>query len=262
MVCQERLSWLAAEDLTIRKTLKERLFHAGVPKIEIERAGQNMRVIIYTARPGIIIGKKGAEVEKLRKDLKDMTKKEVSIDIKKSENLKWTHSLLRNVASSSKAVLQASDEKIYSFRYAIWYPGVKIACSGRLAGAEIAARMVQGGKSPAPYIQGWYQLWIRKSKDHIRHHRVKVWMYQGDILPKADPRNIGDTMLMPKKVKFRKMQKGRMNGRLIAVLRYRLRVRLKALEPDGFQASRLRQQELRLPVMPRGLQGMDQNFSG
>ena len=70
------------EDLTIRKTLKERLFHAGVPKIEIERAGQNMRIIIYTARPGIIIGKKGAEVEKLRKDLKDMTNKEVAIDIK------------------------------------------------------------------------------------------------------------------------------------------------------------------------------------
>jgi small subunit ribosomal protein S3 len=70
------------EDIEMRRTLKERLFHAGVPKIEIERAGQNIRVIIYTARPGIIIGKKGIEVEKLRKDLKMMTGKEVAIDIK------------------------------------------------------------------------------------------------------------------------------------------------------------------------------------
>jgi small subunit ribosomal protein S3 len=62
--------------------LKNRLFHAGVSKIEIERAGQNMRVAIHTARPGIIIGKKGAEVEKLRKDLQLMTGRDISIDIK------------------------------------------------------------------------------------------------------------------------------------------------------------------------------------
>ena len=70
------------EDISVRRALKEKLFHAGVPKIEIERAGQNMRVIIHTARPGIIIGKKGSEVEKLRKELKEMTGKEISIDIK------------------------------------------------------------------------------------------------------------------------------------------------------------------------------------
>jgi small subunit ribosomal protein S3 len=70
------------EDITMRRALKEKLYHAGVPKIEIERAGQNLRVIIHTARPGIIIGKKGSEVEKLRKELKEMTGKEISIDIK------------------------------------------------------------------------------------------------------------------------------------------------------------------------------------
>ncbi|MFA4830213.1 MAG: 30S ribosomal protein S3, partial [Thermodesulfovibrionales bacterium] len=70
------------EDITIRKIIKGRLFHAGIAKVEIERAGQKARIIIHTARPGIIIGKKGIEVEKLRKELETMTGKQVAIDIK------------------------------------------------------------------------------------------------------------------------------------------------------------------------------------
>jgi small subunit ribosomal protein S3 len=70
------------EDIAIKKEIKEKLFHAGVSKIEIERAGQKIRVIIYTARPGIIIGKKGSEVEKLRKDIELMSGKQAMVDIK------------------------------------------------------------------------------------------------------------------------------------------------------------------------------------
>jgi len=70
------------EDLKIREKIKEKLFHAGVSRIEIERAGQKIRLIIHTARPGIIIGKKGAEVEKLRKDLELITGKQATVDIK------------------------------------------------------------------------------------------------------------------------------------------------------------------------------------
>lgn len=73
---------LLHEDLNIRKLIKENLFHAGVSKVEIERAGQKIRVVIHTARPGIIIGKKGAEVDKLKKDLEQFTGKQLSIDIK------------------------------------------------------------------------------------------------------------------------------------------------------------------------------------
>jgi len=70
------------EDINIRKDIKAKLYHAGVSRIEIERAGQKIRVIIHTARPGIIIGKKGSEVEKLRKDIELLSGKQVSVDIK------------------------------------------------------------------------------------------------------------------------------------------------------------------------------------
>ena len=73
---------LLHEDLGIQKYIKGNLFHAGVPKVEIERAGQKIRVIIHTARPGIIIGKRGAEVDKLKKTLEEITGKKVAIDIK------------------------------------------------------------------------------------------------------------------------------------------------------------------------------------
>ncbi|MCL5422840.1 MAG: 30S ribosomal protein S3, partial [Nitrospirae bacterium] len=74
------------EDINIRKMIKAKLYHAGVARIEIERMGQKIRVIIHTARPGIIIGKKGAEVEKLRKELEGLTGREAAIDIKEIRN--------------------------------------------------------------------------------------------------------------------------------------------------------------------------------
>jgi len=83
------------EDLMIQKYIKANLFHAGVPKIEIERTGQKIKAIIYTARPGIIIGKKGAEVEKLKKELEKITEKEISIDIKEIRSPNWMPNWLR-----------------------------------------------------------------------------------------------------------------------------------------------------------------------
>jgi small subunit ribosomal protein S3 len=70
------------EDITVRKIIKKRLYHAGISRIEIERFGEKMRIAIHTARPGIVIGKKGAEAEKMRKDMAALTGKEVAIDIK------------------------------------------------------------------------------------------------------------------------------------------------------------------------------------
>jgi small subunit ribosomal protein S3 len=129
------------EDLTIRKLLKEKLFHAGVPKIEIERAGQNMRVIIHTARPGIIIGKKGIEVEKLRKDLKQMTGKEVAIDIKEIRKPEIDAQLVaENIALQleKRVAFRRAMKKAVASALRFGTLGVKISCSGRLAGAEIA----------------------------------------------------------------------------------------------------------------------------
>jgi small subunit ribosomal protein S3 len=185
---------LLLEDLTIRKTLKERLFHAGVPKIEIERAGQNMRVIIYTARPGIIIGKKGAEVEKLRKDLKDMTKKEVSIDIKEIRKPEVDAQLVaENVALQLEkrvAFRRAMKKSIASaMRFGIL--GVKIACSGRLAGAEIArSEWYREGRVPLHTFRADINYGFARARTTYGIIGVKVWMYQGDILPESRPKEI------------------------------------------------------------------------
>ena len=185
---------LLLEDLTIRKTLKEKLFHAGVPKIEIERAGQNMRVIIYTARPGIIIGKKGAEVEKLRKDLKDMTKKEVSIDIKEIRKPEVDAQLVaENVALQLEkrvAFRRAMKKSIASaMRFGIL--GVKIACSGRLAGAEIArSEWYREGRVPLHTFRADINYGFARASTTYGVIGVKVWMYRGDILPESRPKEI------------------------------------------------------------------------
>lgn len=185
---------LLLEDLTIRKTLKEKLFHAGVPKIEIERAGQNMRVIIYTARPGIIIGKKGAEVEKLRKDLKDMTKKEVSIDIKEIRKPEVDAQLVaENVALQLEkrvAFRRAMKKSIASaMRFGVL--GVKISCSGRLAGAEIArSEWYREGRVPLHTFRADINYGFARARTTYGVIGVKVWMYRGDILPESRPKEI------------------------------------------------------------------------
>jgi small subunit ribosomal protein S3 len=182
------------EDITIRKTLKERLFHAGVPKIEIERAGQNMRVIIYTARPGIIIGKKGAEVEKLRKDLKEMTKKEVSIDIKEIRKPEVDAQLVaENVALQleKRVAFRRAMKKSVASALRFGTLGVKISCSGRLAGAEIArSEWYREGRVPLHTFRADINFGFAKAKTTYGIIGVKVWMYHGDILPESRPKEL------------------------------------------------------------------------
>jgi len=185
---------LLLEDITIRKNLKERLFHAGVPKIEIERAGQNMRIIIYTARPGIIIGKKGAEVEKLRKDLKDITNKEVSIDIKEIRKPEVDAQLVaENVALQleKRVAFRRAMKKSVASALRFGTLGVKISCSGRLAGAEIArSEWYREGRVPLHTFRADINYGFAKAKTTYGIIGVKVWMYHGDILPESRPKEL------------------------------------------------------------------------
>jgi small subunit ribosomal protein S3 len=182
------------EDITIRRTLKEKLFHAGIPKIEIERAGQNMRVIIHTARPGIIIGKKGVEVEKLRKDLKDMTGKEVSIDIKEIRKPEIDAQLVaENVALQleKRIAFRRAMKKSVASALRFGTLGVKISCSGRLAGAEIArSEWYREGRVPLHTFRADIDYGFARAKTTYGIIGVKVWMYHGDILPESRAREI------------------------------------------------------------------------
>ena len=175
------------EDITIRRSLKQRLFHAGVPKIEIERTGQNIRVIIYTARPGIIIGKKGAEVEKLRKDLKEMTGKEVAIDIKEIRKPEIDAQLVaENVALQleKRVAFRRAMKKSVASSLRFGTLGVKIACSGRLAGAEIArSEWYREGRVPLHTYRADIDYGFAEAKTTYGIIGIKVWMYHGDILP-------------------------------------------------------------------------------
>jgi small subunit ribosomal protein S3 len=182
------------EDITIRRTLKEKLFHAGVPKIEIERAGQNIRVIIHTARPGIIIGKKGSEVEKLRKDLKLMTGKEVAIDIKEIRKPEIDAQLVaENIALQLEkrvAFRRAMKKSVASaLRFGIL--GVKVSCSGRLAGAEIArSEWYREGRVPLHTFRADIDFGFARARTTYGVIGVKVWMYRGDILPEVKAKEI------------------------------------------------------------------------
>jgi small subunit ribosomal protein S3 len=180
---------LLIEDISIRRALKDRLFHAGVPKIEIERAGQNMRIIIHTARPGIIIGKKGAEVEKLRKDLKEMTGKEVSIDIKEIRKPEVDAQLVaENVALQleKRVAFRRAMKKSVASALRFGTLGVKISCSGRLAGAEIArSEWYREGRVPLHTFRADIDYGFARAKTTYGVIGVKVWMYHGDILPES-----------------------------------------------------------------------------
>jgi small subunit ribosomal protein S3 len=177
------------EDINIRRSLKQRLFHAGVPKIEIERTGQNIRVIIYTARPGIIIGKKGAEVEKLRKDLKEMTGTEVAIDIKEIRKPEIDAQLVaENVALQleKRVAFRRAMKKSVASSLRFGTLGVKIACSGRLAGAEIArSEWYREGRVPLHTYRADIDYGFAEAKTTYGIIGIKVWMYHGDILPES-----------------------------------------------------------------------------
>ncbi len=182
------------EDLAIRKFLKERLFHAGVPNIEIERAGQNMRVIIHTARPGIIIGKKGTEVEKLRKDLKSMTGKEVAIDIKEIRKPEIDAQLVaENIALQleKRVAFRRAMKKAVASALRFGTLGVKISCSGRLAGAEIArSEWYREGRVPLHTFRADIDFGFSEAKTTYGVIGIKVWMYHGDILPEGKAKEI------------------------------------------------------------------------
>jgi small subunit ribosomal protein S3 len=182
-------SELLLEDIAMRRAIKQRLFHAGVPKIEIERAGQNIRVIIHTARPGIIIGKKGAEVEKLRKDLKMMTDKEVAIDIKEIRKPEIDAQLVaENIALQleKRVAFRRAMKKAVASAMRFGTLGVKISCSGRLAGAEIArSEWYREGRVPLHTFRADIDFGYAKARTTYGVIGIKVWMYHGDILPES-----------------------------------------------------------------------------
>ncbi len=175
------------EDLNVRKMIKQKLYHAGVAKIEIERPGQKIKVIIHTARPGIIIGKKGAEVEKLKNEIVDMTGKQVQIDIKEIRKPELDAQLVsENIALQieKRVAFRRALKRAVSSAMRFGALGIKVQCAGRLAGAEIArTEWYREGRVPLSTFRADIDYGLAEAHTTYGNIGVKVWIYHGDILP-------------------------------------------------------------------------------
>ena len=175
------------EDYEIRTFLKKKLYAAGVSKIEIERASDRVKVIIYTAKPGIVIGKGGAEIEKLKAQVQKMTEKKLFIDIKEVKRPDRDAQL---VAENIAAQL----ENRISFRRAMkstmqrtmkaGAKGIKACVGGRLGGAEIArSEHYSEGTIPLQTLRADIDYGFAEAATTYGRLGVKVWIYKGEVLP-------------------------------------------------------------------------------
>ncbi len=183
---QKNYAALLHEDIKIRKIVKERLMHAGVSKIEIERAGQKAKINIHTARPGIIIGKKGAEVDKLKKDLESMTGKQMFINIQEIRRPELEAQLVaENIALQleRRIAFRRAMKKSVTSALRLGAQGIKIMCAGRLAGGEIArTEWYREGRVPLHTLRADIQYGFFEAKTTMGQIGVKVWIYKGDVL--------------------------------------------------------------------------------
>ncbi len=183
---QKNYATLLHEDIKIRKIVKERLMHAGVAKVEIERAGQKAKINIHTARPGIIIGKKGAEVDKLKKDLEAMTGKQMYINIQEIRRPELDAQLVaENIALQleRRIAFRRAMKKAVTSALRLGAQGIKITCAGRLAGAEIArTEWYREGRVPLHTLRADINYGFFEAKTTMGQIGVKVWIYRGDIL--------------------------------------------------------------------------------
>lgn len=175
------------EDYNIRKFLKKRLFQAGVARIEIERAANKVRIRIYTARPGIIIGKKGVEIEKLKRELEKMINREIIIDIQEVRKAEVEAQLVaENVALQlvRRIAFRRAMKKSVTAALRFGAQGIKIACSGRLGGAEMARReWYREGRVPLHTLRADIDYGFAEARTTYGIIGVKVTIFKGEILP-------------------------------------------------------------------------------
>ncbi len=177
------------EDIRIREFVMEKLFLSGISRVEIERASNKVRVSIYTAKPGMVIGRQGANIELLKKDLKKFTTGDVDVNI---NEIKQPDLDAKLVAENVAAQL----ERRIAFRRAMKQSvgrtmragakGIKIACSGRLGGAEIArSEFCREGSIPLHTLRA--DIDYATAEAHTTYGRlgVKVWIYKGEVLPES-----------------------------------------------------------------------------
>jgi small subunit ribosomal protein S3 len=181
---------LLHEDLRIRKIVKRKLFHAGVSRIEIDRSANQVKINIFTARPGIIIGRKGAEVDKLKVELEAIAKKQVYINIKEIKKPELDSQLVAESVAlqlEKRIAYRRAMKKSVTTALRLGALGIKIACAGRLAGSEIArTEWYREGRVPLHTLRADIDFGMAEAKTTYGQIGVKVWIYKGDVLPDSE----------------------------------------------------------------------------
>ena len=184
---EKNYSELVHEDIKIRKYLKKKLYHAGVSRVEIERAANKAKVNIYAARPGIIIGKKGSEIEKLRNDLEKVSQSEIIINILEVRKPEVDAQLVaENVALQleRRIAFRRAMKKCVTSSLKFGAKGVRINCAGRLGGAEMArSEWYREGRVPLHTLRADIDWGFAEANTAYGIIGVKVWMFHGEVLP-------------------------------------------------------------------------------
>lgn len=178
---------LVREDRMIRRYVKDRLFHAGISKVEIERAANKAKIRIFTARPGIVIGKKGAEIEALRRDLESRFKREILIDIQEVRRPELDATLVgENIALQlvRRVAFRRAMKRAVTSALKFGAKGVRVASAGRLGGAEMARReWYREGRVPLHTIRADIDYGMALARTTYGVIGVKVWIFKGEVLP-------------------------------------------------------------------------------
>ena len=175
------------EDYNIRKFLKEKLFAAGISKIEIERTSDRVKVIIYTAKPGVVIGKAGAEIEKTKKELSKLTDKKILVDIKEIKRPdKDAQLAAENIAAQleNRVAFRRAMKSVMGRAMKSGALGIKTSCSGRLGGADMArTEFYSEGTIPLQTLRADIEYGFAEADTTYGKVGVKVWIYKGEVLP-------------------------------------------------------------------------------
>ena len=176
------------EDHEIRKFLKKKLYAAGSSKIEIERASDRVKVIVYTAKPGVVIGKGGAEIEKIKAEVQKLTTKKLVVDIKEVKRPdKDAQLVAENIAQQleNRVSFRRAMKSCMSRTMKAGALGIKASCSGRLGGADMArTEFYNEGTIPLQTLRADIDYGFAEADTTYGKVGVKVWIYKGEVLPK------------------------------------------------------------------------------
>jgi len=178
-------SRLIHEDLAMKNTIKKRYFHAGISGVDVERVGPKIRVIIHTARPGIVIGRGGKEIESLKVSLQEIAQKEVYVDIREVDKPELNALLVAEgiaIQLEKRIAYRRAMRRSVDLALRMGAKGIKVMCSGRLGGVEIArSEWYLKGQLPLQTLRADIDYGFTEAFTTYGQIGIKVWLYRGDV---------------------------------------------------------------------------------